>query len=83
MPSGLTAGTKYAAGPRTCGPAVDLADLRGSSTLWDVSEGDTAEDAAHAWQDRVDAMRAEVVRRQAAQVTEAQEHARERHSDHR
>ncbi|QOV40223.1 hypothetical protein IM697_18550 [Streptomyces ferrugineus] len=57
---------------------VLLADLRGGSTLWDVSEGDSAEDAARAWQARVDEMRAEAVRRQAAQVAEAQERARTR-----
>lgn len=57
---------------------VFLADLRGSSTLWDVSEGDTAEDAARAWQTRVDEMRAAAAQQQAAQVAEAQERARQR-----
>ncbi|GAA2439285.1 hypothetical protein [Streptomyces glaucus] len=55
---------------------VLLADLRGSSALWDVSEGDTAEDAVRAWQARVDEMRADAARHQAAQITAAQERAR-------
>lgn len=42
-----------------------VASLRGSAVLWDVSEGDTAEDAARAWQEGIDAMRADAARRQA------------------
>lgn len=56
-----------------------LASLRASNTLWDVSEGDTPEEAAHAWQAHMDAMRAEAAHRQAQQVAEAKERARLRH----
>ncbi|WP_409473547.1 hypothetical protein [Streptomyces sp. HC307] len=55
---------------------VLLADLRGSSALWDVSEGGTAEDAARAWQDHIDAMRADAARRQAEEVAEARHRGR-------
>ncbi|MGW2550043.1 hypothetical protein [Streptomyces sp. NPDC001635] len=51
---------------------VFLSDLRGSSNLWDVAEGDTAEDAVSAWKARVDEMRAEAARAQAAQIADAQ-----------
>ncbi|MEU1592721.1 hypothetical protein ABZ468_07640 [Streptomyces sp. NPDC005708] len=51
---------------------VFLADLRGSSTLWAVSEGDTAEAAAEAWRARVDEMRADVAARQAADLAAAE-----------
>ncbi|MEU6462209.1 hypothetical protein [Streptomyces sp. NPDC046976] len=57
---------------------VLLADLRGSAALWDVAEGDTAEDAARSWQARVDAMRADAARRQAAEIAAARERARHR-----
>ncbi|MDH6629384.1 hypothetical protein M2271_007220 [Streptomyces sp. LBL] len=55
---------------------VFLADLRGSSTLWDVAEGNTAEDASRAWQDHIDAMRADTARRQAAEIAEMQRRRR-------
>ncbi|WP_326724711.1 hypothetical protein OHT59_40585 [Streptomyces sp. NBC_00243] len=48
-----------------------LQELRASSALWDVSEGDTLDDAVRAWQDRIDAMRAEGARLQAERDAEA------------
>ncbi|MFM9629783.1 MULTISPECIES: hypothetical protein [Streptomyces] len=67
------------------GPVIDrvdcfdrlvLANLRARNILWDVSEGDTADDAAHAWQDYIDAMRAEAAVRQSAEIAVEQHRRR-------
>ncbi|MER6109299.1 hypothetical protein [Streptomyces hirsutus] len=53
-----------------------LAELRDSSTLWDVAEGDTAADAIRAWQDYQDALQADADRRHAAYAATVQERTR-------
>ncbi|MFJ1552777.1 hypothetical protein [Streptomyces mirabilis] len=48
-----------------------LLGLRRDSALWDVTEGDTLDDAVRGWQDRIDAMRAEGARIHAEQAADA------------
>jgi hypothetical protein len=48
-----------------------LESMTGTNALWDVSEGDNAEDAVRAWQDRIDAMNAANAARYAAQAATA------------